>query len=463
MDRIQAAIESLEKAGPNAQQCPLRPQYHLLAPAFWINDPNGTIYHDGMYHVFYQHNPYKNKWGSIHWGHARSEDLIHWEHLPVALAPSKEEGEKHCFSGCCVIHEGTPKILYTKIGGIRDVFRGAEQWLALGDDELISWTKHPENPVMDDGIHGEEKVRQWRDPYAWKEGDKWYCVIGGHYKWRLHGAVYLYESSDLVNWKYLHPLYEGKLGQGWIFECPNFFQLNDKHVLVLSPRGKVIYSVGEYSKHKFRPNGWHHLDHGEAFYATNTLTDDKGRTILFGWIKGGGKGWNGCMSLPRVLRLSGEGGLKVQPAKELTDLREGLIHEDHFTLKPGMKKPIHDEGKKGVEVELNFSFPGNARAGFSLLNCKKRPSLGFDGKKGLLFLGKETGKMRKNSMRERNTLRIFLDNSVVEMFLNERECFTGHFYPQHEEEVQLSMFCEREKVHVESIKVWTMSSIWGGP
>ncbi len=190
-------MEGIDEAREAAEKCILRPIYHFLAPANWMNDPNGTLFYKGEYHLFYQLNPYKNKWGRIHWGHAKSKDLVHWEHLPIALLPSRTKGERHCFSGCCVDDDGRPTILYTKIGSIRDVFTGAEQWLARGDENLRQWVKCEDNPVMDDSLHGDLKVRQWRDPYIWKQDGTWYCVLGGHFRWKHKGVVLLYRSKDL--------------------------------------------------------------------------------------------------------------------------------------------------------------------------------------------------------------------------------------------------------------------------
>ena len=114
--QIKKATKALQKNIPLAWENPYRPQYHFRPPANWMNDPNGTLYHDGYYHLFYQHNPYRPRWGRIHWGHARSKDLVHWEHLPIALAPDPGWKEVHCFSGCCVIApDGTPTIFYTNI------------------------------------------------------------------------------------------------------------------------------------------------------------------------------------------------------------------------------------------------------------------------------------------------------------------------------------------------------------
>ena len=116
MNNLRIAKESIEKARKIAEKCPYRPTYHFLAPANWMNDPNGPIFYKGEYHLFYQHNPYGDKWGHVHWSHAKSRDLVHWEHLPIALDPSNELGEEHCFSGCCINNNGVPTIIYTSIG-----------------------------------------------------------------------------------------------------------------------------------------------------------------------------------------------------------------------------------------------------------------------------------------------------------------------------------------------------------
>src|SRR5580765_20545 len=115
-DAIARAMASVAEAAPRAEADPTRPVYHFRPPANWMNDPNGPIYHKGYYHMFYQHNPYGDKWGNMHWGHARSRDLVRWEHLPIALWPSKEAGEEHVFSGCALINDqGQPMIFYTSI------------------------------------------------------------------------------------------------------------------------------------------------------------------------------------------------------------------------------------------------------------------------------------------------------------------------------------------------------------
>ena len=139
---IARAMQSVQAAAPRAQADPLRPIYHFLPPAQWMNDPNAPIYHGGWYHLFYQFNPYGDEWGNMHWGHARSRDLVHWEHLPIALAPSYEAGEEHVFSGCAAVNgQGEPLLLYTSVkAGTRDQRAPNEQSAARPlDAAWLTW------------------------------------------------------------------------------------------------------------------------------------------------------------------------------------------------------------------------------------------------------------------------------------------------------------------------------------
>src|SRR2546426_523104 len=132
-DAITRAMSSVRRGTDRASLDPTRPVFHVAPPAGWNNDPNGPIFHGGFYHLFYQHNPYGDSWGNMHWGHVRSRDLVRWEHLPIALWPSKEVGEDHCFSGCATVDgNGQPILFYTSIGPKKRAEDSAEQWAALG-------------------------------------------------------------------------------------------------------------------------------------------------------------------------------------------------------------------------------------------------------------------------------------------------------------------------------------------
>ena len=150
---IQPGMVAMLARAAEAAADPTRPVYHFGPPSGWMNDVNGPLLHRGYYHIFYQLNPYHTdaRYGT-HWGHARSTDLVHWEDLPIAIWPSTEAGETSCYSGTAGFNkDGQPIILYTstkKWGQGRNALEPFEQWAAVGDDDLISWTKHPDNPSL---------------------------------------------------------------------------------------------------------------------------------------------------------------------------------------------------------------------------------------------------------------------------------------------------------------------------
>jgi beta-fructofuranosidase len=254
---------------------------------------------------------------------------VHWEHLPIALWPSKSKGEEHCFSGCATVAKsGQLMLFYTSIGK-----RAPEQWAAVPEDrELINWKKHPLNPLMTEKLHGDTRVYEWRDPFVFHHGDKTYLVCGGNLNNNAGGQaavlVYRAENDELSEWKYLGVLFQHPDAAVKNIECPLFFPLVDKSgkerwVLVVSPHAPVQYFVGDLDAEtmKFKAETRGIVDHG-SFYAPNVAFDKEGRCLLWGWIRDfpGGKGWNGCLTVPRELSLDKDGHLHQQPAAELDKL-----------------------------------------------------------------------------------------------------------------------------------------------
>lgn len=208
------------------------PHYHLAARAGWINDPNGLVWFDGWYHAFYQHHPYSTQWGPMHWGHARSKDLVHWEHLPVALAPEGPEDKDGCFSGSAVVDGDTLALIYTG-----HKFHGDP-----GDEANLYQVQCL--ATSRDGIHFERQgmvvdtppgMHHFRDPKVWREGDSWYMIVGA--REGDTGQVRLYRSADLRQWQDAGVLDEAESTMGYMWECPDFFTLNGKRVLMFSPQG----------------------------------------------------------------------------------------------------------------------------------------------------------------------------------------------------------------------------------
>jgi beta-fructofuranosidase len=298
---VKKAMESVTAAIAHAESDPNRPIYHFHPPANWNNDPNGTIFYKGWHHLFYQLNPYGATWGHMHWGHARSRDLVNWEHLPIALGPSVEKGEEHVFSGGAISGpDGRPRLFYTSIGK-----RDPEQWMAApADDDLMVWEKYARNPVVSLKNHGSLKVDEWRDPFLFREAGRTYMVCGGNLNSKRGGggAVQLYESGgpNLIEWRHRGVVFEYRDRRVWNIECPNLFKLGSKWVLLISPENPCEYFVGslDLAHGKFTPDTHGVLDPGRS-YASNISYDDRGRTLLWLWGRTDSdpaKGWQCCMT-----------------------------------------------------------------------------------------------------------------------------------------------------------------------
>lgn len=325
-DLLTLANASVTAAAERVKDDPARPKYHILPAANWLNDPNGLLFHKGWYHVFFQHNPYGDEWGHMHWGHARSKDLVHWERLPIALWPTRSAGEDHVFSGSAIVREdGTPMLFYTSISGKRP----PEQWAAIPDDDnLIIWKKHPANPILTEAVHGGTNVHEWRDPYVFKHAGATYMVCGGNLNASQggQGAVFLYKAEDdsLTRWTYRGVVFRHPDTEVKNVECPILFPLDGKFVLITSQGQPVDWFVGDFdpAKPAFTSTARGKIDHGQV-YAPSVLVQEVDRPILFGWINGvpGGKGWRHCLTLPRQLSIGRlDGRLKQMPYIFLREL-----------------------------------------------------------------------------------------------------------------------------------------------
>ncbi len=496
--RIQKAMESLNLAQQkiNKEKEFYRPHYHFTPPAYWMNDPNGTIYYRGKYHLFYQHNPYENKWGHIHWGHAISEDLIHWKHLPIALAPKKDQGEKHVFSGCLSLDkEGKPKILYTSIHSILNVWKGAEQWAAeSGDKEnLVEWKRVRENPIMKDDIHGDLKVRNWRDPFIWKdpEKDKWFMLLGGNVAqwkfWKKRGGIFIYESEDLMDWNFLGIFYQTPRNIGKIVECPTLIHIEEKAILIISTvfDHHIKYAIGEIKNNQFiieENSSWNLLDYGDEVYATNVLTDPNGKAILFAWIKGKGfESWKGMICLPRIIDLTIEeqkSQLIQKPIPTVKKLRKNLIYQKTKKFKPNQRHKIQNSISRSLELEIIFSLKLSTRK--DMKNTKKneeRSILGINFNDGeqvfplqilktlnsnpiqyKIKLNSKSHLLRTVKEKQENHLHIFVDNSVLEVFINNREVMTSRFYPKQTKDSLFNIIwgIDQQNLNLSEFNVWNL-------
>jgi beta-fructofuranosidase len=438
---------------------PLRPQFHLLAKANWMNDPCAPRFFRGQYHMFFQYNPDAAIWGDMHWAHAVSPDLIHWKHLPLALSPTPGSYDSYgCFTGSVLPGDGHANILYTAVArssveletirgkGLREV-----QCLATAmDPDLREWKKLGK-PVLDSPPAG-LKVTGFRDPCPWKEGDAWYLGIGSGFP-RVGGAVLLYRSADGRNWTYLHPLAQGsnpdETGEMW--ECPDFFPLRDKYVLLYSSKRKVHWEVGTFDKRElvFHSETRGVLDHG-SYYAAKSMVDTKGRRILWGWIEETrsdeecqAAGWAGAMALPRVLTLGDDNELRMEVPPEFQLLRRNFATlnkaQDPVTIGDALRKmPI-----KSRAGEIIYTFePRDSAFRLELRDGSQAAPLfaiKYDGRKGrsAITIGDKTLPLSPDRDGI-SSLHLWMDGSVIEAFFDNKEAVTARCYASSSGELYLA-------------------------
>jgi beta-fructofuranosidase len=332
-EKIKLANEQINKYRDQISQGIYRQNIHFCAPVGWLNDPNGFIKYKGEYHLFYQFNPYKPYWGSMHWGHAKSKDLITWEHLPVALAPSElyDNDEKGgCFSGTTIEKDGKLYVFYTGVV-VRDEKVIQTQNLAYSEDG-INFQKYSNNPIVEIDYPGTTS-ETFRDPKVWENGNGYHMIVGTTISGK--GNALYYQSNDLLNWQLIGPIMEYSEDFGFMWECPDFFEIDGKDVLLFSPMGMgettTIYFIGkmDYEHGTFIHEHYEVIDYGFDFYAPQSI-EDAGRRLMIGWQNGwewmpwwNGFGptsevdhWCGSMSIPREVTLK-DNKLFFNPIKEI--------------------------------------------------------------------------------------------------------------------------------------------------
>lgn len=467
-DAVTSAMVGVAEAEQRVAGDRTRPAYHFLAPGGWMNDPNGLFFHKGYYHVYYQHNPFGDEWGNMHWGHARSRDLVTWKHLPVALWPSRELGEEHVFSGCLTTNaSGGLMAFYTSIGRGRSATEHAEQWVAMGDSEGNTFEKHPDNPILTEALHGTTRVWDWRDPFIFREGGRTYLVCGGNLNEAKGGqaVVLLYEADNggLTHWRYRGVLFTHPDAAVKNIECPNFFKLGDRWVLIVSPHGLVEYFTGDFDPQagRFVARERGVLDAGRNFYAPNSMTDPKGRRVLWGWINGfpAGRGWNGCLTLPRVVSLAAEGGLRQDPAPELEQLRGQPFQLPATAFRDATNRLENLRGD-ALELRMELSAPTAGRQGMRLRmsdDGARSVEIGWDAG-GIDVAGARVAWLPAERGR-RVTLRLFLDRTVLEAYVNGRACAT-RVVAAPEADLGIALFASGGELRLETMTVWPMRSIW---
>ena len=366
-NKIKQAEKEISKKKDDVQAGRMRQHYHFMPQTGWLNDPNGLIYYKGKYHFFYQYNPYYGFWDYMHWGHAMSEDLLHWEYLSLALAPSEVYDDYMrggCFSGSAIEHEGKLWLMYT---GVANHGNGNVQTQCIAySEDGVHFTKYEGNPVImpPDDV----PAHLFRDPKVWKHEDTYYMVCGASRNERAQAL--LYKSADLLHWDYVNVLAESRGEWGYMWECPDFYPLGDKYVLTCSPMGaddrKAVYFVGDfdYATGRFDWKISGEMDWGMDFYAPQSFETPDGRRLIAAWAnewecmpfwKDWGptyrEGWCGFFNLVREVKMMPDHTLQFVPVEELKNLRTDGYAEDRLEIgSAGQELKAGD----GISFEMQF-------------------------------------------------------------------------------------------------------------
>ena len=450
-----------------------RPQFHFTPEKNWHNDPNGLVYYKGEYHLFYQYNPKGTEWGFMHWGHAVSNDLVHWEHLPIALYPDENSEDKvRCtaFSGSAIVDE---RNLLEKQKG--DDFtlvafytsQNCGQRIAYSTDRGRSWEKYENNSVIpyDDKDDARDPKVIWHNPSG-----KYVMVL---YRKTSEDdnskGVSFYTSDDLVNWKWESHIYG-------FYECPDLVQMQvtnrpEEWKWVLFD-GDGSYLIGnfdgkEFSTESARLPG----DYGKNYYATQTwsnIPEEDGRIIQIAWMKGGqfpGMPFNGQMTFPSELKLTKfNSGYRVtrKPVEEISRLRGKHYNWKDENLIPGINQNIVKSVKGDcLHIIGEFDLKTSNNFGFIIRHSKKNPGteILYDVKKGTISVLGTTAPLAP--VNNTITLEILIDRSSVEIFGNGGQMVISNCFTPAEGDEDLVLSTQGGELKVINLDIYKLDSAWG--
>lgn len=414
-----------------------RDTIHLRAPRGWINDPNGFIYYKGSYHLFYQHFPYADRWGTMHWGHAVSGDLVHWEHQDIALFPTKYGDQNGCFSGSAIGYKDRLYLFYTGVHydkidpedihrALDDRFASAQMMITSGDgmhfdnfhDKKVI-IPPIENPQIGHTTHA-------RDPKVWRGRDAWYLVIGSSTK-EHRGELVFYKSSNLTDWEFVNTASSEKI-PGWMWECPDYFRTEGGEVLLISPMG--IPAEGTEEKNHAVcmnvhlkesgcemtfPERYQYLDYGLDLYAPQTSTDAQGRRVMVAWLR-----------MPKAMEGKRIGMFCIP---RIVEVQDGHIYfrvhpniEDMYT-----KKITHASQADEAGYRVSFDMQDGESVcigGYRI--CRQGNRICAD--RSSVFPERADFQMQSETpeLRDGFHLDVYVDQNLIEVFVNQGEYVISH-------------------------------------
>lgn len=485
---------------------PHRPVYHYVNPENTLNDPNGLCFWQGRWHLFYQAYPPEDP--RQHWGHAVSDDLIHWRDLPYAIYPNPE---RCCFSGATLVEDNRVIAMYhgTEVGNM----------VAISDDPLLlNWEKVTGQAVIaiknQDGSPLPYRVF---DPCIWKKNGMYYALSGGTLPHDPSGkrrrANFLFKSADLANWDYLHPFVESDVFTltGDDGACPYFWPIGDRHILLFFSHmsgGQAL--LGDYDKERDKFVVTAHVDANfGAFgpggvHAPSATPDGKGGVIVIYNMNPAKptSGWNQIMSLPRRLTLQGEDKLGrdavyVEPAGDVESLRSAHQHVAEMTLPANQEVVLNEINGNAMEIVAEFAPSDASMIELNVLRSPNREEftrIAFYRTRGYRNWERYTAWERNKLLEATDSLitidnsysstaadvwsrapetgpvylapdeplqlRVFIDKSIVEVFVNGKQCLGVRVYPEREDSVGVSLRAQGKDVVLRSLNAWQMQNIY---
>ena len=480
-EKLKKIREYEEKAAAQIPEAD-RPFFHFSPRVGWLNDPNGFSFYGGKYHLFYQYHPYSSYWGPMHWGHAVSSDMISWEYLPAAMAPDTEYDKSGCFSGTAItLPDGRQLLMYTGCGDSSEDPLDKGRWLqtqcvavSKETDKGIEFEKFGSNPVIKAGDFPEDcDPYEFRDPYLWRAADGTYRALvaagrtgeigkDGNYLHEKGTQLILFRSDDCFEWEFGKVMFEDHRRIGVMWECPNFFLLGGKYVLIASPMdmqaeeeeavgsirfpkgNNVCYILGDYTEGEFIPdadeNGrfiYAPVDGGLDFYAPQVMETPDGRRVMIGWMQDP-KSANhhedsmrifGQMTVPRELSLK-DGILYQWPVAELEAYRKEKVHVSRTALSD-MWTQLPEITGRSVDILAEIT-EANRAVGIRLAaDAGHFIQIVFDPVKSTITIDRSASGLSeemtaKRTIKVRNrggalSLRILIDRWSAEIFINDGE------------------------------------------
>lgn len=471
-----ASVIEINELKTRVNGCPWRQTFHIQPIMGLLNDPNGFSFFNGEYHLFYQWFPLGPVHGLKYWYHTKSKDLVNWENVGIGLRPNAYYDNCGAYSGSAIENDKKLYLLYTGNSCSKDGARHSYQCIAVMD-KYYNITKISK-PIIDKIPDG--YTENFRDPKVWKKDDRFYVIIGAQRVNGTGGAV-LYSSNDLIDWKFQGEVNTALNSFGYMWECPDYFELQDQGILMFCPQGlepqgdnyRNLYQSGyvlgeklDYETISLHHGNFIEFDRGFDFYAPQTMLNPEGRRILVGWMGSGGieyptdkNGWAHCLTLPRELSIKNN-KLIQQPVKELK-----LLRKQNFSVEDTISSEIKQyKGFYGITYELICKFENIDATEYGIeirASDKEKTVIKYDAMhKKIIFdrtlSGEEVGTAfgtTRTCKLDSDIIKfhIFVDTSSVESFINDGlEVFTGRIFPSKDSK-DIRFFATKGQVSLKAV------------